>query len=372
MDLEIFDQTEKFLNIPLIDIKLIENKHLIFVKYTSELYYKYSIELIETLCKKSKSENKKLLFYTSLNFLLKILYNSGNTPCLNNLDLLILCSFYLGIKSIERRFRTPSINGLKRIYPEKYHQYQNSDIKLGEIICLKLLDYNINMLTPYECLFYLLNKRNNLNLFDHCIQHLDNLVISGDKKFIFKSPIDIAKETIEYVKMKEKEKNNIKFTDLIKGKERIFFKNREDMQYQRKKIRLNNESISTNCSSAVNSSNFINNSIYYTSNNKSKINIKFQDIYCPSERITYSNYGKNLMQKKLKINLEYAYNEKNNDNFTLNPKNMVETENKNKIRKINPVLKTNNDINYTHRKKHYKNCSSPNVFKIQLLLVKII
>ena len=363
MDLEIFDQTEKFLNIPLIDIKLIENKHLIFVKYTSELYYKYSIELIETLCKKSKSENKKLLFYTSLNFLLKILYNSGNTPCLNNLDLLILCSFYLGIKSIERRFRTPSINGLKRIYPEKYHQYQNSDIKLGEIICLKLLDYNINILTPYECLFYLLNKRNNLNLFDHCIQHLDNLVISGDKKFIFKSPIDIAKETIEYVKMKEKEKNNIKFTDLIKGKERIFFKNREDLQYQRKKIRLNNESISTNCSSAVNSSNFINNSIYYTSNNKSKINIKFQDIYCPSERITYSNYGKNLMQKKLKINLEYAYNEKNNDNFTLNPKNLVETENKNKIRKINPVLKTNNDINYTHRKKHYKNCSSPNVFK---------
>jgi hypothetical protein len=106
-------------------------------------------------------------------------------------------------------------------------------------------------------------------LFDHCIQHLDNLVISGDKKFIFKSPIDISKETIEYVKMKEKEKNNIKFTDLIKGKERIFFKNREDMQYQRKKIRLNNESISTNCSSAVNSSNFINNSIYYTSNNKS-------------------------------------------------------------------------------------------------------
>ena len=77
MDLEIFDRTEKLLNIPLIDIKLIENKHLIFVKYTSELYYKYSIELIETLCKKSKSENKKLLFYTTLNFLLKILYNSG-------------------------------------------------------------------------------------------------------------------------------------------------------------------------------------------------------------------------------------------------------------------------------------------------------
>ena len=363
MDLEIFDRTEKLLNIPLIDIKLIENKHLIFVKYTSELYYKYSIELIETLCKKSKSENKKLLFYTTLNFLLKILYNSGNTPCLNNLDLLILCSFYLGIKATERRFRTPSINGLKRIYPEKYHHYQNIDIKLGEIICIKLLDYNINILTSYECLFYLLNKKNNLNLFDQCIQHLDNLVISGDKKFIFKSPIDIAKETIEYVRIKGKEKNNIKFTDLIKGKEGIFLKNKEKTSYQRKKFKLNNESISTNCSSANNMSNYINNSTYSTSNNKSKINIKFQDIYCSNERITYSNYGKILKEKKLKINLEYAFNDKNQDNFTLNPKNIMETENKNKIRNMNQILKSNNDINYTYRKKHYKNCSSPYLFK---------
>jgi len=363
MDLEIFDRTEKLLNIPLIDIKLIENKHLIFVKYTSELYYKYSIELIETLCKKSKSENKKLLFYTTLNFLLKILYSSGNTPCLNNLDLLILCSFYLGIKSTERRFRTPSINGLKRIYPEKYHHYQNSEIKLGEIICIKLLDYNINILTSYECLFYLLNKKNNLNLFDQCIQHLDNLVISGDKKFIFKSPIDIAKETIEYVKIKGKEKNNIKFTDLIKGKEGIFLKNKEKINYQRKKFRLNNESISTNCSSANNMSKYINNSTYSTSNNKSKINIKFQDIYCSNERITYSNYGKIFKEKKLKINLEYAFNDKSKDNFTLNPKNIMETENKNKIRNMNQILKSNNDINYTYRKKHYKNCSSPYLFK---------
>ena len=363
MALEIFAQTEKFLNIPLIDIKLIENKHLIFVKYTSELYYKYSIELIETLCKKSKSENKKLLFYTTLNFLLKILYNSGNTPCLNNLDLLILCSFYLGIKATERRFRTPSINGLKRIYPEKYHHYQNSDIKLGEIICLKLLDYNINILTSYECLFYLLNKKNNLNLFDQCIQHLDNLVISGDKKFIFKSPINIAKETIEYVKIKGKEKNNIKFTDLIKGKEGIFLKNKEKTSYQIKKFKLNNESISTNCSSANNMSNYINNSTYSTSNNKSKINIKFQDIYCSNERITYSNYGKILKEKKLKINLEYAFNDKNKDNFTLNPKNIMETENKNKIRNMNQILKSNNGVDCAYRKKHYKNCSSPYLFK---------
>ena len=110
MDFEIFSETKKILNNPLINSKLTENKHLIFIKYTSELYYKYSIEQIETLCKKSKFENKKLLFHTTLNFLLKILYNCGNTPCLNNLDLLILCTFSLGIKSVENRFKSPSIN----------------------------------------------------------------------------------------------------------------------------------------------------------------------------------------------------------------------------------------------------------------------
>ena len=110
MDLEIFNETKKILNNPLIDNKIIEKKHLIFIKYTSELYYKYSIELIETLCKKSKFANTKLLFHTTLSFLLKILYNCGNKPCLNNFDLLILCSFSIGIKSIETRNKSPSIN----------------------------------------------------------------------------------------------------------------------------------------------------------------------------------------------------------------------------------------------------------------------
>ena len=61
--------------------------------------------------------------------------------------------------------------------------------------------------------------------------------------------------------------------------------------------------------------------------------------------------------------MEYVCNDKNDDNFTLNPGNLMETENKNKNRNINPILKKNNDINYTHRTKHYKNCSSPNLFK---------
>ena len=212
MDLEIFNHTKKILNNPLIDTKLKENKHLIFMKYTSEAYYKYSIDLLETLCQKSKYENKKLLFHTSLNFLLKILYSCGNIPCLNNYDLLILCSFSLGVNSIVNQHKSPSLNKLKRIYPEKYSSYENEDIKIGEIISIKLLNYNINLLTPYECIFYLLNKNKEyLYLLDSCIQELDNIIFKGAKKYVFKRPIDIAKESIETIKFKEKKKKLDKY-----------------------------------------------------------------------------------------------------------------------------------------------------------------
>ncbi len=198
-----FNLTKKILNNPLIETKLIESKHLIFIKYTSEIYYQYTLELLESLCKKSKYENKKLLFHTSLIFFLKILYNCGNNPYLNNYDLLILSAFSLGIKSTENQHKSPTLNKLKRIYPERYSTYENEDIKIGEIICIKLLDYNINILTPYECLFYLLNKNNNLYLLDYCIQELDNLIFQGVQKYVFKRPIDIAKESIEKAKFKE-------------------------------------------------------------------------------------------------------------------------------------------------------------------------
>ena len=360
MDLEIFNKNENLFNTPLIDIKLIENRHLIFVKYTSELYYKYSIELIETLCKKSKCQNKKLLFYTTLNFLLRILYNCGNTPCLNNLDLIILCAFSIGIKSIENRNHSLSINGLKRIYPEKYYQYSNDEIKLGEIIIIKLLNYDINTLTSYECLFYLLNKRNNLNIFNQCIQHLDNLIISGDKKFIFKSPMNIAKETIEYVKIKEKEKINIDIIDLMKKKRGIFYESRETINFKKKKLLYNNESISTNSSSAVNLSNFVNNSINSSYKNK------FQNFYLQSENVSYD---KKPIEKNLKIKLIYEDNYMNND-IILNTKNNIIIEQENKFKNKNKILKFNQKTNYIQKRKEIKNCSSPNIFKKEIMPYK--
>ena len=311
MDLETFNETKKYLNFPLIDNKIIEKRHLIFIKYTSELYYKYSIELIETLCKKSKFANTKLLFHTTLSFLLKILYNCGNTPCINNFDLLILCSFSIGIKSVETRNKSPSINRLKKIYQEKYYNYDNNEIKIGEIICLKLMNYNINILTPYESLFYLLYETDNLHLFDKCIQHLDNLIIGGDKSFIFKKPLDIAKENIDYIIKKEKEKKK--------------FNKNYNLTYNKNRLRkenhiINNESISTNTSSN-NMSHLINNSIN-SSKGKIKLNNKLKEVYNSKEIIVDIDFNEKLEKNsELKIILNHTYVERNSINKIKENKN---------------------------------------------------
>ena len=403
MDLEIFNHTKKILNNPLIDTKLKENKHLIFMKYTSEAYYKYSIDLLETLCQKSKYENKKLLFHTSLNFLLKILYSCGNIPCLNNYDLLILCSFSLGVKSIVNQHKSPSLNKLKRIYPEKYSSYENEDIKIGEIISIKLLNYNINLLTPYECIFYLLNKNKEyLYLLDSCIQELDNIIFKGAKKYVFKRPIDIAKESIETIKFKEKKKNWINTSDkriYNNSKGHFNSKNNYRISLKTTKVLPNNESISTNASSAANISNYINNcdkNIYYSLRSKSIIKNKLKDI--SQGKSSFDNAKDKKIDKKLKMNL-LLYTNKDSSNYSISPEkiynntsNNTEISNKSKIKKknkylyynINNLKKKNNDsvgrletiidknenIILLNLKGNYQNSSSPNIFRKPIKVYK--
>ena len=396
MDLEIFNQAKKIHNNPIIDTKLIENKHLIFIKYTSEIYYKYTIELIEALCKKSKYENKKLLFHTTLTFLLKILYNCGNIPCLNNYDLLILCAFSLGIKSTVNQHKSPSLNKLKRIYPEKYSCYENEDIKIGEIICIKLLDYNITILTPYECLFYLVNKYNNLYLLDYCIQELDSIIFLGEQKYVFKRPIDIAKESIEKAIFKERQRKNInnninekKIENNSKGKTN---KNTNKISLKPKKVLPNNESISTNASSTANISNCDKN-IYYSSKSRTIIKNKLKDINNNSRKKTINREDKDaeINDKKVKLNIIYSNNEKNdifispekrrynyaNNNIEYRKKtnkkvafkNSYKKKNSDSLNKMDTVTDNDNNNNaYSNiillkKKEIFQNCSSPNIFK---------
>ena len=403
MDLEIFNQAKKIHNNPIIDTKLIENKHLIFIKYTSEIYYKYTIELIETLCKKSKYENKKLLFHTTLTFLLKILYNCGNIPCLNNYDLLILCVFSLGVKSTVNQKKSPSLNKLKRIYPEKYSCYENEEIKIGEVICIKLLDYNITILTSYECLFYLLNKYNNLYLLDYCIQELDNIIFLGAQKYVFKRPIDIAKESIEKAKFKEKQRKNINNNineKTIENNSKGRYNNNKNTNKNPKPKRVlpNNESISTNASSTANISNYgINGdkNIYYSAKSKSIIKNKLKDINNNSRKKTIIREDKDeeINDKKVKLNIIYSNIEKNDiyispekrkynytnninnnnieyrkkTNKKLHFKNYNKNKNSDSLNNIDTEIDNDNNGNSNiillKRKEIYQNCSSPNIFK---------
>ena len=75
---------------------------------------------------------------------------------LPHLDLMILSCFFLGIKTIEEQKNMISISKLKKIYPEKYLLYENAEIKRCEMLCIYLLKYNINFITIYDCICFLL------------------------------------------------------------------------------------------------------------------------------------------------------------------------------------------------------------------------
>ena len=185
---------------PLFKEKISIENHQIFYKYTSHQYYKYIYDLLDSLCKKSPYESKSSIFHMSLYFILKILYKCKNDPYLTNLDLIVLNCFSLGVKSVIKQKDFPSISRIKKIYEEKYNNYKNEEIYEGEIICLKLLNYNINILTAFDCIIYL--TKNDLKLKELSLINLDYIMANNLMKFIYKSPFDIAKECIKNIQDK--------------------------------------------------------------------------------------------------------------------------------------------------------------------------
>ena len=212
----------KSLNTPLILSKPISNLHKIFTKYTSHPYYQYAFNLLESLCYKTNYDNKKRLLHMAFTYLTVILYNCGNIPYISNFEVMILCCFNLSIKTIESQKGVPCLNKLKKIYKEKFNHYQKEEIVKVELICIKLLNYKINLLTAYDCLYYLLlNKENNINnnkdknCMDLATKELEKQLINNIKENISKKPLDIAKEIIENL---NKKKNNINYPKLLKRK----------------------------------------------------------------------------------------------------------------------------------------------------------
>ena len=74
----------------------------------------------------------------SLQYLIKILYNFKNIYYIDNYDLLILCSFLLGIKVSINQYNPPFITEIKRKYSKKYSllKYECNLVK-GEKIKVK-------------------------------------------------------------------------------------------------------------------------------------------------------------------------------------------------------------------------------------------
>lgn len=198
--MEYSEEIIKSLNKSLIESMIIPRFHKIFIKYSSHAYFNYAFELLDTLSKKSSFNNKNHLLYTCINYLIKILYNCGNIPFLSNYDLMILCCFSIGIKTTEIQKNMISLTKLKNIYSEKYSNYDNDDIKKGEMTCIYLLNYNINFLTAYDCICYLLN--NDDKFIEASIQELKIEMCKNVLDYVKKKPLEIAKESIKRAKIR--------------------------------------------------------------------------------------------------------------------------------------------------------------------------
>ena len=326
-----FSENVDLFNKPIIREKtyLISN-HKIFQKYSSKFYQKYSFELLKTLCEKSYFENKAKILHKSIYFLLKFLYKSRNNILISNYDLIILVSFYLGIKIVENQKRIPNLNKLKNIYKERYGQYSNVEIKNAELIFIKLLEYKINFMTSYDFLSYLF--KNNKELIDIPKSNLEIIIKEHTQDYCIRCPISIIQDCIikaennkllrcpivikrKIVQQPKRLTNNIYFNDLTKNID---------------------ESLSTSISSG-----------YYNIGHKNEVKTGYKNY----KEIENKYPIRNIINKYNDILFERSYEEYNND------KNNYFTN-----EKYSNNITINNNIdyeklcqNFTYNKKNPKN-----------------
>ena len=267
----------------------------------------------------------------SLHYLLKILYNCCNTPCINNYDILILCCFSLGIKVSTNQHKTPFISKIKLIYPEKYSFYKNEEIQKAEIICIKLLEYNINILTSFDCLFEecIYDKK----LFNNSINELEKIIKQNAKKLLFISPSELAKES----KRNAKQKNNYKYLPPIVISKKIIPSPLPTKKIQKNRMKdfllLNNESTSTGSSSFASGKNLIKKETNNL-NNQNQKGIRSKSIIAA---YTKKNSCKNIALK-LKNGQSRKY-------IFLSSKNGPKIENSTENVYKNAINKVNNETN---------------------------
>ena len=328
----LFEEILESRNKQIIEEEYEKENHLILSKYTSKAYYKYSLELLQILLEKSKYTNKKHIFHMSLYYLLKILYNFKNIPYIDNYDLLILISFSLGIKATVDQHKTPFVTKLKLIYSEKYSSYSNIEINLCEVICLKLLDYDINIFTPYECLYYLFNK--DVNKLMILTKELENIIFNDPNELLFKKPYSLVQDIIYNLNLKNQ---NLKQALLLNKKTAPILKKKDE-----KKI-INNESTPTTSVSSSYGSN--NNARNNFSSKKLKGGLRSQ-----SNGIFNNKYVINHINKELN-NIYY------NNFMAIRDNNSTNKENSNNYYPLYTSINNNNIINNENiiKKVIYKN-----------------
>lgn len=306
------------LNKPLILSKPISNLHKIFMKYTNNPYYKYAFDLLETLCTHTNYDNKKRLLHMAFTYLTLILYNCGNIPYLSNFDLMILCCFNLGVKTVENQKNVLCLNKLRKIYKEKFNNYKKEEIVKVELICIKLLNYKIDILTPYECLNYLIynqQKNKKKDFLELATKELENELINNIKENINKKPLDIAQKIVDNINQK---KISVKYPKILKKKIVPMFhhtnninkkkldnnnqKNNDDNSFIDTLTQNNMSIISNNKNTQLNShqnNNYSDLKIYH---NKLKVNTIYSkpiSLVLTYPENSYSSYKKNKINSEL-------------------------------------------------------------------------
>jgi len=377
-----FSQSIEMFNRPIIKEKnYICSNHKIFKKYSSPPYQKYSFELLETLCKNSLYENKQKIFHKSINFLLKFLFKSKNNILISNYDLIILISFYLGIKTCENQKKIPKLKKLKSIYKEKFGQLENIDIKIAEIIFIKLLDYNINFMTAYDYLCYLF--QNKQEFIEGPRNNLEIIIKENILEYCCKNPISLIQECIEKVEknkslrcpviMKRKlihsqqQRKNSLYFDIPKNKNNasnIITNNNINININRSPNNKD-ESLSTSLSSGYYNNNHSNegNNINIKNYNAINNNNKNMGKIAPLKNVICKNidlYIENSPEEK-KVNNNFNPNYNNNDRYALT-----------KVNNNITINADNCDENYTYNKKIPQNLKNYTQKKEKKIYSKIL
>ena len=335
-----FEELLKTKNKVIIGKEYDPSNHLILSKYISKAYYNYTIKLLQTLLEKSEYINKSHIFYMSLNYLLRILYNFKNNAYIDNYDLLILSSFSLGIKASVDQHKTPFITKLKKIYPEKFSIYANNKIQECEVICMKFLDYNINILTPYECLYYLFNK--DINKFPLLINELNNIIFNNVNTILFQNPYELALEAIN--------KFNAKIQNL---KPPIFISKKTAPFLNKKNKKIYNESSpTTSVSSSYGSYNNTRNNF----NSKRLKGIRSQSNMDNNNKNVINNINKELNDiNKYNCFMIKRCNNSVSRETNNNKNNSISNDNNNEIKKI---IYKNYNYNFNNDKTVIKICEN--------------